>query len=415
MAIFKCPECGHQVSDKAPKCPSCGVEIAGHITTCKHCGQTYFNEELSCPNCHYSNPNQSSIDFEDDREEGVTNSYGNQREDEYDEEEYTENSVESLPLADSFVLEADRRPVAGETDDDGQKEKDKKSNRHSALLVSLLIAALICAVMFYFYQQAQGNQEQEAYEIALKSPNALTMQSYLDTYGNTAPREHINAIRSKLDEMKRESEEWTNALVSNTRPGYENYLKKHPDTPHKKLILNKIDSLDWVEAVSYDTEDSYHAYLEKHPAGAYISQADDAIKKLKVLIITAEEKQDCSLILKHFFQAINSKDQTRLLENVPDRMSSLLGESGAGTDKVIEFMEKMYKEDVTNLNWYLDPISTIEKEEIGDEQYQYKVQLKARKKVEKGEDVEEARYRISATISPAKKISDLNMVKLAEE
>ena len=27
MAIIKCPECGHQISDKAPVCPSCGVEM----------------------------------------------------------------------------------------------------------------------------------------------------------------------------------------------------------------------------------------------------------------------------------------------------------------------------------------------------------------------------------------------------
>mgnify|MGYP000565577660 CR=1 FL=1 len=31
MALIKCPECGHQISDKAPVCPNCGVEIAGKI------------------------------------------------------------------------------------------------------------------------------------------------------------------------------------------------------------------------------------------------------------------------------------------------------------------------------------------------------------------------------------------------
>ena len=51
--IIKCPECGHQVSDKAPVCPSCGVEIAGHIIKCSHCGELYLIEEPSCPNCHH--------------------------------------------------------------------------------------------------------------------------------------------------------------------------------------------------------------------------------------------------------------------------------------------------------------------------------------------------------------------------
>ena len=31
MALIKCPECGHQVSDKAATCPSCGVAIAGNV------------------------------------------------------------------------------------------------------------------------------------------------------------------------------------------------------------------------------------------------------------------------------------------------------------------------------------------------------------------------------------------------
>ena len=31
MAIFKCPECGHMVSDKAPRCPGCGIEITPEL------------------------------------------------------------------------------------------------------------------------------------------------------------------------------------------------------------------------------------------------------------------------------------------------------------------------------------------------------------------------------------------------
>ncbi len=56
MAIIKCPECGHQISDKAHVCPSCGVEIAGKVTKCANCGEVYFLEEETCPNCHQPNP-----------------------------------------------------------------------------------------------------------------------------------------------------------------------------------------------------------------------------------------------------------------------------------------------------------------------------------------------------------------------
>ena len=49
MAIIKCPECGRQISDKAPTCPSCGVEIAGKITKCPHCGDNWI--EVSVNHC----------------------------------------------------------------------------------------------------------------------------------------------------------------------------------------------------------------------------------------------------------------------------------------------------------------------------------------------------------------------------
>ena len=49
MAIIKCPECGHQVSEKAPTCPSCGVEIAGNITCCPNCNKIYLNTQEKKP------------------------------------------------------------------------------------------------------------------------------------------------------------------------------------------------------------------------------------------------------------------------------------------------------------------------------------------------------------------------------
>lgn len=39
MALIKCPECGKQVSDKAPACPGCGSPIDTSIR-CPKCGST---------------------------------------------------------------------------------------------------------------------------------------------------------------------------------------------------------------------------------------------------------------------------------------------------------------------------------------------------------------------------------------
>ena len=47
MAIIKCPECGHPVSDKAPTCPNCGVEIAGKVNV--NAPQQNIKENINTP------------------------------------------------------------------------------------------------------------------------------------------------------------------------------------------------------------------------------------------------------------------------------------------------------------------------------------------------------------------------------
>lgn len=44
MALIKCPECGHSVSDRAPRCPECGASIA---TTAQTAARTAQSETLA--------------------------------------------------------------------------------------------------------------------------------------------------------------------------------------------------------------------------------------------------------------------------------------------------------------------------------------------------------------------------------
>lgn len=57
MAMTKCPECGHSVSDKAPYCPSCGAPIAGNMTTNPTQDQSLQQPEASDPQ---QNPQKKS-------------------------------------------------------------------------------------------------------------------------------------------------------------------------------------------------------------------------------------------------------------------------------------------------------------------------------------------------------------------
>lgn len=52
MALIKCTECGHDVSDKASECPHCGCPISKEKSSiCKECGEPIPENVSVCPNC----------------------------------------------------------------------------------------------------------------------------------------------------------------------------------------------------------------------------------------------------------------------------------------------------------------------------------------------------------------------------
>lgn len=396
MAIIKCPECGHQISDKAPVCPNCGVEIAGKVTQCPNCGEIYFRNEDSCPNCHRPTTARRQ---ETQPAEAVP----------------TVAEVSSSPTPPPPPTS---RPACPATDEAPNHTTDNtpKKKSHTALIAAFIIALAICGVCFYFYNQAKDNKEHEAYEYAMTSNDPMVLQSYLDTYRADAPEEHIDSIQSHLAMLRQQDQEWTNVLVSGSKAALEDYLAKHPDTPHRGEINNKLDSLDWVDAQRQNTVDAYQEYLNSHPEGAHIDEAAENIKKVKSKEVQPEERARLNDLFRKFFQSINSRNEDRLTDQVEDVLASFLGKDGATKSDVISFMHKIYKEDVTNMNWHLANDYTIQKREVGEDEYEYQVQFSAKQNVEYSDASKnsETRYKITATVSPQMKISSFNMVKIVE-
>ena len=388
MSIIKCPECGHQISDKAPTCPNCGVEIADKVTRCPECGEVFFKDDAVCPNCHRPLSQQTARPSE------------------------TTVAPKAAPLA-APQVPATPSPKSQTTANPPAPAK-KKSGGWVALLVSFIIALLVCGICFYMYKNAQDRKELQEYEFAVKSEDPLILQSYLDTYKD-APQEHLDAVAAHLQQIKQNDLDWQNAYVSNSKSMLLDYLSKHPDSPHKAMAAQKIDSLDWAQASSLNTIEAYQAYLAEHQDGDHYNEAEENMKALKVKEVSAEERSMIGQLFRRFFVSINERNETGLVSCVADELT-LLDKEQASQGDVVQMMEKMYKEDVFNLIWRLNKDYNISKREIGDNRYEYSVSFTANKEEQHNDAANNSnsQYRINAKVNPNGRISELKMSKIVE-
>ena len=169
-------------------------------------------------------------------------------------------------------------------------------------------------------------------------------------------------------------------------------------------------------ALKDNTADGYQAYLDAHADGSHIEEAEEALQKIKSSEVQPEESQVISGLFRQFFQSINSRNEDGLTATCEDILSSLLGKTSATKSDVVTFMHKLYKEDVSNMNWHLNNDYKVKKREVGDQEYEFQVQFTARQDVDKTDGSKtQNNYKINATVSPSGKISAFNMAKVTTE
>ena len=231
-----------------------------------------------------------------------------------------------------------------------------------------------------------------------------------------APKAHIDSIQAHLFMLQQGDKDWTNALVSNSKSLLEAYIANHPDSPHKAEAEHKIDSIDWANVSTTNTLDAYNTYLQDHPNGEHVDEAKDGIKSLNAKTIQPEEKQMLSSLFRHFFQSINSRDEIALTNTCETLMTSFLGKTDATKNDVATFLDKIWKDDMTNMNWHINNDYAIDKKEVGEGEYEYTVKFSAvqTKEFEDTSKNGKSLFRINAKVSPDDKISSFNMVKIVE-
>ena len=375
MAIIKCPECGHQVSDMAPTCPGCGVEIAGKVVKCPDCGEIYFRNQMVCPACHRpttSTPTQRPVPVR-----------------------HTE-------------------PVTPVAKPKPELEPDTEKKSYTKIIVGLVIALVLCGGVAYYYNDL-GRQEESDYVLAAQSTDPLVIEEYLNKYKDTNP-EHRDSLQARLATIQAIDKEWTDVLITGSRDLIEQYAKTHPNSPHKAEAMNKVDSMDFAHVNKDKTIDAFINYVKQHPNGRFVNDANAAIDAIKMTQLQPEETKMVKALFKKFFQSVNSRNEGGMLSTVADQLTNFLGQPSAGKADVATFLKKLYKSDITNMNWHIIDDYKIDKKAGTKGAADYIVQFTAEQNISRTDATQPTynRYQISATVSSDGKISGLNMKRLSQ-
>ena len=470
MAMIKCPECGHVISDRAPSCPSCGAKIENEVVKCPVCGEAYFKEQAECPHCHHRTANASTMENEhpynvvppapQSPSTGVAdtnvpqqpsnnayvqptvtpvaaqqqqNVYGSSQGMQSQASQPVNNAYQGQPVQPTQQQGGyqaqpaqptnvpqpqfgnPQQPQYGQVPPQTPPPGTQQPQNKNILTIALIsvVALLFIGLGAYFFFGSSGNKEQQAYEYALNSNDPAVLESYLNNYRDADPM-HRDKISQQLAQLKQSELDWTNTMVSGSKTALADFLSKYPNSTHKAEAERKIDSLDWLVAKKANTAEAYNLYVTEHPNGVYIDEANNSLNVAKTKNITPKEKEMLALVFRSVFRSINDRDDEGLTSNFSDFLSSFLGKSNASKSDVIAFLNKIYKDDITAMEWRANNDMKITKREIGIDEYEYSVDFSAKQKIEReDEDQEtEANYRIKAKVNPDGKITELNMVKV---
>ena len=271
MSLITCPECGHQVSSKAPSCPECGVAIAGNIKRCPVCNSYLLMSAKECPKCHSHFAVQQT-------------------------ENVPAKTHEPNPLPTSDLEESETKtpeepakfnsPETGNSKQTSPKEIDKNRKKSGGFpWYMIVMAVVLLAVLGFAYWTKYTNdaeQEEKEYSLLEKCNDIQNFEDFITRYPKSA---HIGDVRARLKELEKEEKEWHEVARSMDVNTLREFLNAYPTSPRRQAAIHRIDSLDWVQAVNANTVLAYTKYIELHDNGEYVTEAyaaRDIAQKLEI-------------------------------------------------------------------------------------------------------------------------------------
>lgn len=218
MALIECPECGREVSSRAPMCPYCGVII---------------NEDV----------------YQDNKEN---------------------------------KKKQQEKPVKKKNDsDDGKKKPRKKISWWVWILVACFAIVLLYAVGYFYIQDKKSEKIELLYKKALESQDSFVIQNFLDEYPDEISDAQRKKLLGKMNQLNHIAEEWDDACRTESIVELKAFIRNYPNNPHAKEAEIKIDSIDWQHALNKNTPEAYRTYMNQHSDGDYYDEAERRIDLLR--------------------------------------------------------------------------------------------------------------------------------------
>ena len=366
MAIIRCPECDHNVSDNAPVCPNCGISILNNIKICPDCGKVNLKEATTCSECGCLLSESSSA---------------------------TGNSAASRT---------------------GQGNNKKKSNRGLVITIVSVAIIAILAISGYAVISSQRTADEEETEYAALQGNTSVeeYEAFLKAYPES---KHSQEVQSRLNQLKQISADWKNINLSCSKQDFLSFLSKYPSSPYENECKSKLDSLDWVDAVRANTTEAYEHYLSEHPEGIYTSEAMSKKNSATMTTVTPEDKKMVSDVFSSFFSALTAGDETSICTVISPVMDNFLNKNGATKSDVVAFMHKIHQNTNIAVSFSTNNDYKINKQTAQNGDCNYSVQFSVDQKTEHedGSPNTIVSYTIVAKITSDYKITVLNMRKVS--
>lgn len=343
-------------------CPECGHQISNQAATCPYCGikiSTEINTEET--NAPVSEP-------------------------------LSQVSQEPLPLS-----------------------QPSKRNKGMIWLLAFIVALVLCIVAYMCWSNAADEKlEMQRYEEAMLSTNIQDLKDYLVQF-NDAPQEHRDSVSERLNLLTQEDADWANTLAKGAKNALEAFIKAHPKSLHRGEAEDLIDSIDFSVAVRKGTAEAFSEYLKMHSESKRAAEAQEFLDNKKASEATAEERMMARDVCRRFLQAVNARNEEKLLGTVNDVMASFLGHENASKQEAVQFMNKLYKDDVTNMNWYiLDDFKAEKNVEGSVAPGNITARFTAEQKIERTDESKEkdVKYAVTVEITPESKITKFNLRKI---